>query len=242
MTMKLYFFSLCTLFFLSSCYSPANTQTSDSEGCISSKLVKYSNDKIPAFSSTDTVWFKDNEIITQIRGIYFNTDTAGVFTIREYLMHYAYINYDEKRFALYRSFSDTAKCIKQYPTLDSLRVAIVTDYFGKSKKNLDSVISTKAMSDTSIKDVLYQRKRITQRWKNKDLIVIVYYRCDKPNSRFSIFKNKADSCAPVKTFDYDSDGTNLRNSSETEFLSDSLTTEEKEVFEAWRKQMIKQIE
>ncbi len=237
--MKLYRCPSYILLLFSSCSFSANTQPSESEGCISSKMDKYSNDNIPAFSSTDTVWFKDNQIIMQNRGIFFNTDTAGVLSVHEYLISYAYINYDTKQFALYSSFSDTAQYIKKYPTFDSLFKVVGTDYFANSKKTLDFVVKTEAMEDTVINNVFFKRRKYYKKWKNKEFISIGYLRCDKPNSNFSIFKNAEDSCSLVKIFDYNRDGTVLNGSLQTEFLSDVLTEQERIVFEAWRKQMTK---
>ena len=81
----------------------------------------------------------------------FKIDTNNIQTVKVYATHYAYINYDKKQFSLYHTFSDTAKCFKTYPALDSLYEYAGGDFFKLSQKTLDSVIAIKALPDTVIK-------------------------------------------------------------------------------------------
>lgn len=225
-------------FLISGCTSKSLTQPSVyTEGCVISKLSKYSVDKLPAFSTSAKIWYKGNELIQEIQRVHFNTDTHNIQTISYILDHYVYVNYDTRQFSFYHSFSDTAQAFKKYLTLDSLNKEMVTDFFKNSQKALDFVTQVTPINDTSISGISYQRKKYIKRWKGKIFLSIVYFRCDRPNSRFSIFKNIADSCSPVKVFDYNGDGTILNGSVETIFLADSLTMEERKIFETWRKQL-----
>ncbi len=238
--MKLLNVCFLALHLITGCSEKSVTQPSvysETEGLLISTISKYSNEGIPAFTGPEKVWFIGNEIIKEIGLMDFRIDTNGVQTVKVYITHYAYINYDKKQFSLFHTFSDTAKSFKTYPTLDSLYEYAGGDFFKNSQKPLDSVIAIKALPDTLIKDVLYQRKRYTKRWRNQDYISIVYFRCDRPNSRFSIFKNTIDSCSAVKKIDFMNDGVTLEGGHEKDFIRDSLTAAERKVFEAWRKQM-----
>ena len=124
---------------------------SETGGLLISTISKYSNEGIPAFTSPTNLWFMDNKIIKEMTLVDFKIDTNNIQTVKVYATHYAYINYDKKQFSLYHTFSDTAKCFKTYPALDSLYEYAGGDFFKLSQKTLDSVIAIKALPDTVIK-------------------------------------------------------------------------------------------
>lgn len=234
--MKPFFYSVL-IYLSASCSSNSLTQPSTNnvtEGCVLNKMSKYSNDQIPGFVSLAKTWFRNNELIQEVKRVHFHTDTNNVQTVSDILQYYTYINYDTHTFSLYHNFSDTAKPFNNYFTLDSLFKKGTSDFFKLSQSELPDVLKIEKMSDTIINSINYERKKYLRKKRGEDYASVIYFRCDTPMSKFSFFRNIIDSCSPLKIFDYNANGV-LENSNENDFISFILSENEKKVFSAWEK-------
>lgn len=177
------------------------------------------------------IWFKGNQSIQEVPVILFGGESSGknpFFKIK----HYSYLDPDANAGRNYYAFSDTAKVFKQYSNIDSVIIGGGWNFYSNQNFQYDSSTN---LSDTVINKISYGRIRLDKKINDNSIFFVLYHRCDKKETLIRLFKPLSDSigCPIVR------DDTYIKNklfmTREIEFVSDKLTRDELEVFEAWKK-------
>jgi hypothetical protein len=196
------------------------------------------------YSPSTKILYKDSTVIVKAMGLVIITDTSGHTTTEVKLAYYTYIDLTNKSFYQYSSFTDTATITTKFTVTDSNKSQVETvlwSFYDLPIKQADSFF--KILPDTSITGVIYKRKSFIQEFigRNDRLFkntIVGYYRCDKMKTLFRYGENfsKEEPCPFVRA-EFFSLPLLPRSKSlmEVEFVSDTLTSEELKVFDAWKK-------
>ena len=181
------------------------------------------------------ICYKDSIIIQPSFSIEFweyNGNEKGKTTID----HYSYLDLKTRTVYDYSSFSDTAKFIKKYTLPDSVNLSGGWSFWRKGLSYFSD--SSQSLPDTTINHVSYQRviskKVYTDSIRGSiSYINIGYMRCDKKKMLFHIDRTYDDSHdCPIVRFEYLVTGYPwIKN--EIEFIKESLSKEEMNVFNTW---------
>jgi hypothetical protein len=159
-----------------------------------------------------------------------DTETKVSFKV----LKYRYIDLRKKAWYDYRTFSDTAKIIKQGPLPDS----VFTDdgWAFYSAKALQIEGSPQSLSDTIIEGVNYHRAKFHLiRQDPRRNFEIGYLIADKNKSMFSLEMpySKSINCVMTKIYSFNSSKSWPYVLTELLQRSNSLTDQEIGVFKAW---------
>ncbi len=235
---RLFILSFCCLWILMSC----NTQRHCTDcGTVLVAIKQYDSatgqyDKqgiMPDFN----IWYKDSVIIEEIKAVNIETNTSGVTTMATPVDHYIFIDLRTKMFFVYRNFSDTAKIMDKYTQPDSVEIRGTGGWRFYARNDLPKTEPLIYLTDTLIAGVIFKRIRIINSNDENNPVIIGYLHCDKKNSIFKFDKALSEKMGcPMVRFDYLPSPKNpVPTSAKIEFVSDSLTKEELQVFEAWEK-------
>lgn len=205
----------------------------EASGIVSIVVGFYNTAATPSFTSKFKIWYNGNLTIQEIIQTDFNTDTSGRQTMKQYVKHYLYINRETRSFYQYSTLSDTATISKSYKQPDSIRVDGGWNFY--HPMSIDFIGNPETLTDTIVNDILYSRIKYFRKQGKHEFFSVVYFRCDLPNSMFSIFKPVEQGCPSVKVLDYSNDISALSGFSEIHFLANQLTADEIKIFDAWKK-------
>ena len=179
------------------------------------------------------IWYKDSLVIQETRKLIVNKDINGRTTMRAVIGHYTFIDLKTKSFYEYGSFTDTASLLNKYSQPDSVGITGGWNFYNAKKmiyrENLNS------LSDTMINGLTYMR--ITSYiYPEKDRTDLKYtqtgyLRCDKKNALFhyDMGIDEKFGCLLVRV-DLQFEPYNKWMSSEIEFLTDTLSSQEVKIF------------
>lgn len=209
-------------------------------GTLHVKTQFYNAEGQVAMTNTLKIWFTDSFAIQKINEININTDTANVTTISYTLVAYRFLDARSGTYYDYKSFSDTAQPFNKGFVYDSLPMDMGWNYLFKN--NLPMQADPIFIGDTTIDNVAYKKVKFTLKYLDPKLNYdIGYFRCDGKGEMFSLEKiySKKINCTLAKTYNYKGPDFRLVASKELEFLSESLSGLELNIFEAWKRNVEK---
>jgi hypothetical protein len=188
----------------------------------------------PVWAVPVKIWYLDSMAIEENASLNFITDSNNKTTIRIDILNYRFNDFRNKTIYVYGSFSDTATMIKKYSFNDTT-VRIVGGWGFNHKREHDYIEGPQSMTDTTIEKVTYQRIRLKREREGHIYFTQLYFRCDSPTSLFTFdtrLSNKT-GCPCVKFYSEFSNNRNVYSLREIEFIRDSLTNNELNVFKVW---------
>lgn len=222
--------SIYVIMFVFGCKS-RETPSDASEGTVLWKMeVTNAAGRVTTF--TIQMWFRDSCIIQEIQTTHIDEDTGGHITITKIVDHYNYIDLKAQRCMYFRSFSDSAMPIENYKGADSVN----PKNWSFHPKPLEYFGTPRRLGDTLIGGITYQRQ-VFQTIKDQNrYVTTAFFRCDKKNSLFRLHApyHHPDECSMVKMEDVPLEPKTPKFFSEIIFLGNSLTEQEKRVFEKWK--------
>jgi hypothetical protein len=224
-------FLLSTMLFSYSSNGQLNTK-----GIVLNTTRFYNKEGKPTFTHYLKVWYKDSVCIQEIRGVNTATDTANNTTVTYPLLFCRFIDLKTKTMYDYKTFSDTAKTFKKAVLPDSVLSDAGWNFYSEKHPKIQGV--PKPLSDTLIDDVNYKRAKINfKAYDPAKSYLIACFRCDGKGDMFSLEKDysRKINCTMVKFFDYKVGAAMPFASIEVSYLSNELTKEELNVFDAWEK-------
>ena len=183
------------------------------------------------------VLYRNNQTIQEVPQLNIVEDSSGKRTFTK-ILHYSYLDPGKNVCYNYRNFSDTAKVIKRYSNIDSVRIKGGWNFY--SNKDFQYNSST-SLQDTVINGINYSRIRLDKDINGIGIYFHLYLRCDKKGTLIKYFKPISDKigCPIVRIDTYEQN--NLTISHEIEFVSDKLSQEEVKVLETWERNAEKQL-
>jgi hypothetical protein len=227
-------------------FNTCNVKTGKNESIRSSKVgilnLKtefYDSKGNSIFLAPMKIWYKDSLVIEEIVRISSVTDTANNTTVSFPPQVYRYIDLDKKSWYDYKTFTDTSTIIKSGILPDSL----FTDYgWTFYANNLHMKTQPEILRDTIIEGIKHMRIKFS-RLKSRQInsYVIGYLRCDNKGKLFSLektFSNRV-NCTMTQYYDFNEGALRPSTSTELQFLSDTLSSKELEIFQKWKSNQIK---
>lgn len=181
-------------------------------------------------------WYKDSTVI--LESLLINIDNQNKANTNVAVDHFIYIDLKTKSFYEYKSFSDTAKIIKQYTQPETVRVPDSWSFYMYQKMVYKG--NRKALTDTLIGTVHYKRFSVSEIFKvetgDRHFSCVAYLRCDKKKSVFHLDRafDESSACPLTKIIYYNEVGTPLQ-AHELDYIRDTLSRNELKVFAAWKK-------
>ncbi len=227
---------VCLSFVFVLLFSCQGKSQKNNVGIIRKTTHFYNADGEPTFTHYLKIYYTDSVVIEEIRGVNTLTDTAYVTTVTYPLLWCRYINLKSKRLYDYKNFSDTAKIFHKAILPDSLMLDGGWSFYSEKYPKIQGI--PESLTDTIIENITYKRAKFCYITNDpKKNFQIGYFRCDGKGDLFSIEKDHSRklNCTMVKYFDYKVGKPKPYFSKEVDFISESLTKEELEVFAAWGK-------
>lgn len=185
----------------------------------------------PMLDISYKIWFKDNRSIQEVPLLIFTEDSSGRKTSYK-IKHHSYLDPDENVCYNYESLSDSAKVINHYSDIDSVRKNGGWNFYSKEKFQYDSATN---LSDTVINNITYGRMRLDKVVNGNKVHLVIYSRADKKGTLIRNFKQLSDSIGCPVVRDDSFIKNKLFMTRELEFVTDKLSLNELNVFEAWEK-------
>jgi len=191
------------------------------------------NEAIVQVSVSDNVWYQDSVGITQLSGI-----GVGQSASRDSLyvipLGYRFVDMRRKWVYEYRNLSDTAEIVQKYGNADRMSL---TGGWGFNRKSVIKFDSLRAMGDTTINGIEYQKHRYIQDFQGTKLLGETLSRCDRKGTIFhlDVGLSKATGCPVVKGTSWTRDRRFISSSVEIEFVSNLFPDSVKHAFEAWKR-------
>lgn len=188
----------------------------------------------PALTTNSKIWYKDSLVIEEVRSVQIVEDAKNS-TQTTIIENYRFNDLRSRMTYEYKKFSDTASLIRKYSLDDSIKIYGGWNF--KFKRKLEYQGTPEFLSDTTIDQVNYKRIKLTMTMGDHLLFIVCYQRCDKKGTIFDHDPDlsKITGCPTVKVFIFSPEKKDIPNSSETNFLTDTLTNEELKVFAAWER-------
>lgn len=217
-----------------------NKQVSQKSGRVLFQLKLYDSAKqeyrvFPKIFPENKVWYVDSFFIEEIPLINIEV-TDGQQETKSKVMHYTFMDLRTRKCYDYRTFTDTAKIIKQYVIPDSAAIPYGSVYV--LNKDVPKSGPAIDLPDTLIDNVNYQRTLFTTNSPTRETPdILAYFRCDKKGSIITFFRkyNHKDGCPMVKFIELPWKNNPLPLMIDTRYVSDRLGSEEMKVFDAWKK-------
>jgi hypothetical protein len=195
---------------------------------IESELFKYDS----------KIWFRDSTVIYQIGRTNINTDEDDKISMSESTDKFVFLDLRKMIFYDYKTFSDTSKMMRRYTLPDS---AIVCWNFYKRKALVPFSNNLIKLSDTVIKNETYSRlKGEYSYYENTKMVKMVYTYFTKPVDTKSIFHvdrvfDETFTDCHAMRFEFYNKGFADIYSTYYEYISNTLTQNEKKIFDQWSK-------
>ncbi len=211
------------------------TPESDTTGVLNLKTEFYDSTGKVVLIGPMKIWYKDSTVIEEVVRISIVTDTAGKTSVSYSPIAYKYIDLIKNSWYDYKSFDDTARIITSGVLPDSFFLGSGGWTFYANNVRMKG--QPEVMPDTMIGTIKYMRIKFS-RLDNGALksYVIGYLRCDNKGKMFSLEKNFSHTvrCTMTKVFEFKEGASRPFASRELEFLSDTLSMNERRVFDAWK--------
>jgi hypothetical protein len=183
------------------------------------------------------IWFEDSCVIYEVNRLYIHTDEYDKETWYHKVDKYTYLDLKTMVFCNYKNFSDTAIMQRRYTIPDS-KIVAWNFYRRQSLSDTNNVLAP--APDTVINNVNYKRVKGINVFLDDEKIertsyYTYYMRCDKKNTIFHIdriFDEKIKDC-PATRFDFFVPENTNTISTRYEYVSDTLTKEERKIFKKW---------
>ena len=196
---------------------------------------------LPQYQRDWKVWYWDSCVIQEAATVYINEDANNIETWHTGVQYYTYIDLRSRSFYRYSSFSDTARMIKCcYTQADSTEVGGGWNFYYHPAPQKKKEISF--IADTIIEGVSYKRaidvKNNHNSFEESKFSRTLYFDCSRKGSMFTIDYNLSQIAnCPLVRIDYfpNDKKEDLMPMSLIEFVSDSLSKSEIDVFKAWKK-------
>lgn len=189
----------------------------------------------PEVVISEKIWYQDSCAIETVSGLFINSDSKGT-TQEVKIMFYRFSDLLTRSAYDYYSFSDTSKLIRKYDYTDtSLHLHGGWGFYYKRKWVHNG--EPEPLEDTVINNSTYKRLLLRRGEKQKENIAVCYFRCDKSTKVFimdSLLSERI-GCPLTRVYNYAISGMGLNFSTEIEFLSDTFTQAEQNVFDTWAK-------
>lgn len=224
------------LFTFLGCLGTETNAVSINEGLIQDNTILYEvRNTLPVIDSTmeKKMWFKDSLVIDEVRGLYFHED-ANSATVDYKLEYYRLTNLRTKNVWIFSNFSDTAIAWKSYNMYDSTDIVGGWDF---KRKWEDKTFKFKSLRDTIINQTKYHIYVAKGPDTSRNDALFAYATKSIVYPTFSLDYNLSNKIKlPILRTDYatTNEVSNKLISCTLTLLRDSLTTEEKKVFVAWR--------
>ncbi|MFD2920883.1 hypothetical protein ACFS6H_14260 [Terrimonas rubra] len=208
---------------------------SKNEGVIIDNTFLYEvRDSITSIDSTmkKKMWFKDSTVIDEVRSLYFIEDAKNT-TVDFKLEYYRFTDLRTKNVWIFSSFSDTATAMRRYNMYDSTDIVGGWDF---KRKWEDKTFEFKQLRDTVIHNEKYHIYVAKGPDSTKNDAIFAYAAVSSIYPIFSLDYNLSSKIKlPILKTDYSTthEVADRIISSSLSLLRDTLTIEEKRVFEAW---------
>jgi len=177
------------------------------------------------------IWYNGSRSIQEVPHLNINTDSTGTST-NSYVKYYLFIDSEEHQFFYYGNFSDTSKAIMHFTKIIPFEKYGGWDLYSNK---LFKYNECKKLTDTVINGNRYSRYRL-RKFNNDDINEFILYaiceRKDVPIKYLKSFSEKI-GCPIIRMDTYFAD--QLAGIAQITYISDSLTSYELKVFEAWEK-------
>jgi hypothetical protein len=206
---------------------------SDERGVLNYKTEFFDSNGASTLLMPTKTWYRDSAAIEEVVIIRRMTDPAGRTTLSYPIESYKYIDLKNKYWAEYKTFSDSSRIMKSGVLPDSL---LPGHGWAFHINGLPMKSEPEVLADTVIGNVKYMRIKFQiRKSKSTDTYVIGYLRYDNKGKLFSLekkFSNKV-NCTMTRCDEFREGSLKPFASSELEFLSDTLSSQESKVFDAW---------
>jgi hypothetical protein len=230
------FITTAILFNLASCISMGQIDKPDKAEIVQLKTNFYNLDGKPRFTDIMKIWYKDSVAIEKINRTNIVTDTANITTISYTVLLYRYVDLRSKTLYDYENFSDTAKIINKAVLPDLAMKDHGWSFYSNKISQIQGI--PESISDTIIDNITYKRAKFNFLHDDPGKgFMIGYFRCDGKGTMFSLEKSYSRklNCTMTKFFDFRYGKKVPYASKEVDFISDTLTKEDLNVFESWEK-------
>lgn len=186
------------------------------------------------------VWYWDSMAVELKPSVIIEELNGEVVSKRIERNQYVFIDLKNKDSYVYRSFSDTAQ-VSSISKFGERKPGEMFSIYGVEPVEINVTEKEINLPDTTIGNVQY--KRIKYVYKSgkpeKNRIIIAYLRCDKKGFQFPYYKKQSEICGcPITMMETSYFGYRPSTKLELIFIADSLKSEEKGVFEAWKKNQV----
>lgn len=198
---------------------------------------------VPIESVDDTLWFRNDFFIQQLRATSASFINDKLISYSKYTLCYVLVDTKNQQYYEFSSFSDTAKIIRTYrnpDTVSGIHSTALRYYHKDTTFNVDKAIPLK---DTLINNISFKRFMLYDSVEKNDYqqtlqIKIVYLDCRRkgrfPFSSQSNYYQKQKGC-PIVRKDIIKPEVGGYFYYEYVLLNNSLTLHENKVFDAWEK-------
>ena len=217
-----------------SCASTGQPHEPGSHGRVFLTTHFYDAQGNPTYTDVLKIWYRDSMVVQEINNIA-TTTAAGVTRTEYILILYRHIDLRNKVLYDYKSFSDTAAIIHKAILPDTMMQDYGWSFYSDKLLRIRGI--PELLSDTVVSDIKYKRVKFSfTRQDPKKKFIIGYLRCDGKGNLFSLEKSysRQINCTMVKFFDFIVGQEKFYASREVDFISDTLTAEESNVFDAWQ--------
>jgi hypothetical protein len=182
------------------------------------------------------VWYKDSFAIEEIVSIK-SVFESGKGIKHEYpIQHYRFTDLRKRAIYLYQTLTDTATCFRNFSFSDS--VEIVGGWGFNFRRSIKVEALPAAGKDTVWDGVIYKRMYLSCNENNRKVFRVVFFRCDKKFHPFNFDSSLSEKTGCPLTLSYYTDSSFSAKPilmDKIEFLRDTLTKVENNIFDAWER-------
>ncbi len=185
-----------------------------------------------------TVWYKDNSVIVQVKGI--STESENGVTVKKKILvlYYTFIDLRKMLFYQYRNFSDTAVILRSYSLAQADSLFWGPRFY--KKNDISNIQSFIKLADTIIDDKVFKRQKMVERITGDNdsfQTSIGYFDCTRQGTLFQINKSISEyvGCPMVGYYLLPTQKYPTPPATEIKFISEELKINEIRVFDAWEK-------
>lgn len=181
-----------------------------------------------------SVSYKGNQSIQEVPYLDIKTDSTGITHTNVDVKYYLFIDPDLHEYFYYRNFSDTSKVVMHCKGGNPFEKYGGWDLYSDKKFDYDE---SQKLANTVISSNDYSRYRFRKIKNGKADDFILYTLCGKKEIPIIYLKpfSKEIGC-PVVRLDTYYEG-RLVSITQLQYISDTLTSKEKRVFQAWQKNL-----
>ena len=205
------------------------------EGRIRNALRFYDEKRDTALCLYIDIWYLDSTVVQKITGHHSHT-ANGVTRVTYPLLHYSFMDLHTMRGKDYCEFTDSAKAYREYPLTDTLWKGGWPFYANRNPKIGGPL---QWLPDTVMEGISYRRAWFTYLYpKNYVRKMMGFFRCDLQDTLFMLHRevSRMAGCPMVMLLDYGKNLPDFYAKESVEFITDTLTPEERRVLAAWRRE------